>query len=162
LTPAYDLLGDGCVAGSACSYDGPTVYTCQSFGELPKQEGEPCEAGTVNLPCAAGLICYVVDGDPECVAPAEIGDPCSGSCIGGELYCEVDTCIPLPGAGQPCHQGTLCNSDHYCDGGQGFTCQPRHGFGEGCGADEVCMKGLSCTGNVCTVPMHEVCWYVWE
>lgn len=153
-------LGDTCQAGLTC-----LEGVCIETPTLPVPSGQQCYYGYV--PCAAGTYCdWHPSGDGMiCQDLPVAGEACNPNdqylCgpQSEDLICDIDssTCIPSPGEGESCEEYTLCQPGLYCDGGKGFTCQPRQELGEGCGGDPVCPVDASCVNSICTADPAAVC-----
>jgi hypothetical protein len=93
--------------------------------------------------CVSGLECY----SGRCAALPGAGQPClDGSTCAGDLYCGSDELCHAPqGAGGPCPEGSeACGDDLYCDL-RSNTCARYLGSGESCRhANAVCVDGLYC------------------
>lgn len=154
---SHDVLGDDCADGLMC-----IAGVCVTPPTLPVPRGELCNYDWETLPCESGSYCGWDDNYEQriCRALPKAGDACTEYLCGpqaNDLICEANTCVPAPGAGEPCFDGYLCGPGTYCDGGQDFTCQPRREIGDGCGADTVCPVDASCVGNICEADPAAVC-----
>jgi hypothetical protein len=121
--------------------------------------GEPCTVPVANQPswsdCAQGLWCFGTCED-LCGVPQDSlgeGDACRdedgqplGQCdFEANLFCDFtsNTCIALPGPGEPCYAGELCAAGAMCDwSGTDATCVPLPGEGETC--TFLCASGFYC------------------
>lgn len=154
-------IGDDCQPGLTC-----VTGICVQLETLPVPAGGLCEYEWETLPCVAGTYCTYDENSnfSTCQPLPQAGDSCTVNeylCgpAANDLICDVGTatCIPAPGAGEPCFDGFLCGPGNYCDGGLDFTCQPRKELGDGCGADTVCPVDASCNNNICEADPPAVC-----
>lgn len=156
-TPAGE--GAACTALPDC---GPELV-CQGAAEASQGN---CAAPDFSLsakPCASPDDC---GGDTNCLAslrkaciePAA-GRPCryDNACKDGE-FCvfagdpAVGTCTPVPGAGEPCGNGSYCAEGLGCDMMSG-NCAALPSDGEACALGSagpfLCAPGLGCLDGVC-------------
>lgn len=154
-------LGDNCREGLAC-----IDQICIESPTFPVPIGGVCEYQWETLPCEPGSYCNrnAESGQVRCVARPVAGDACNANdyLCGSSAYdliCDPasSTCVPAPGAGDPCFDQFLCGPGTYCDGGKDFTCQPKQELDDSCGADAVCPVDTSCIGNICTTDGAAVC-----
>ena len=90
----------GCNEDTYCAAD----MTCKAFPAA----GEPCTVdGTCadDLLCTSAMICAVIPGE---------GEPCEDVCQ-EYLVCDVGTCKPGPGVGEPCPVNGPCGPGAMCD-----------------------------------------------
>lgn len=158
-TCVVDYVGRNfdCGLGKVCSSE---TQTCVEIGPLPVGEGGLCEVGYVSLPCAEGLECDYVDGQPICVAARELGEACPDyDCHSGELVCDPNAlvCSAPAALGESCEL-IACGPGLYCDGGKDLTCQAEFEPGHGCASDSVCAAGGSCINNVCVAAPPAICY----
>jgi hypothetical protein len=132
-----------CAAGLAC-VDG----ACASA----PARGDAC-GGSV---CGNGDACVRDDDERVCGARAALGESCvptdQRACVDG-LYCDVDTCAPLPAEGEACGPSLECAAPTLCDADNGFLCVVPPDAGEPCLiGSALCAIGLGCNvDNVCAV-----------
>ncbi|MEM7433757.1 MAG: hypothetical protein AAF436_01305 [Myxococcota bacterium] len=140
------LSSSDCVVGFACE-DGACVdrrVPCTTASDCP--HGYACRAPTpdqrfcrrVTQPCTANIDCQelgVLCGDPdgdgqmECMAPSDPGQPGQGSCDNSQC---TSTDFPVcelteQGTGAPCGRFGLCASEQDC--ADGFACADLWGDG---------------------------------
>lgn len=155
-------FGDGCREGLVC-----VSNTCVEPPVLPVPIGGVCKFDWETLPCAAGSYCAYIDGSDErvCLAKPVAGDPCDPAVSylcgpsANDLVCGASSsvCEPAPAAGEPCYENFLCGPGNYCDGGKGFTCQPRFELGDTCAADAVCPVDAWCSAGICEARPARIC-----
>ncbi len=178
-------LGLRCGSDGLCQVPGSVGASCRDLAdcgpELVCQGATEESAGTCQSPdfSLAGNSCASPDdcgGDTNCMAslrkvciePAA-GRPCryDNACRDGE-FCvfgpdqDTGTCTPVPGAGEPCGNGTYCADGLGCDM-QTNNCAALPGAGEACALGStgpfLCAPGLGCLDGVCgTLPaLDEPC-----
>lgn len=113
-------VGSRCNSASECEADlGCHAGVCRPSAA----EGEPCEPGF--------FACDVLhdrcdDALARCVPASLLGEPCSGSALGGDCvgtaWCDRGRCQPLPSAGEPCVEG-VCLDSNVCDA-DSMVCEP--------------------------------------
>jgi hypothetical protein len=147
-------FSDRCVDEGYCSF--MTGYCEAKLGA-----GEACWGQDW---CADGLRC-LWDGSADTCTPltlgAALGEPCStqagyDACADIGAWCSntSDTCVLLPGDGEPCLDGYRCADFADC---WGDACVTRPGLGEPC--DGSCAEGLFCDwdgGMICASPVFAV------
>lgn len=114
-----------------------------------RREGEACGQDSFSLRhsgCERGLYCLAGQcRDPRRTSlgterqPCDLGDRCDDG-----LVCVGQVCERLPGPGEPCLEGYLCNTDAFCDA----VCMALPGPGEPCGSD--CRSGSFCSFDAAT------------
>lgn len=126
VCPVLPVDGEPCESFSCAEghYCEPTTEVCAILPE----PGEECARGM----CAGSAVCEWDDpADPtstrRCVAPRELGAPCTAyeQCASG--YCPAGACAPLPLEG------------------------------ESCAGTEVCAPALECRGEVCVAAPPILC-----
>lgn len=143
-------LGDACTDYRACA----TGLTC-SGGHCATATalGDACRTADQ---CGPDRGCGRAPELRTCGTPDAAGDACGENTCGADLGCSATTmtCVALPADGQPCLDGTLCDTGLTCVDGLG-TCAPLPGVGETCASgNRFCRDGLGCdqTDNTCRTP----------
>lgn len=131
------------------------------------QVDQPCTATSASFSnCAQGLVCVEGSCRSACGdAPLALGEACrdaEGASLGvcdseAGHFCDFasETCIELPGVGEPCYSGEVCGVGAVCSWEDAEPlCVPVPGPGEAC--TYVCGEGYYCDGvdgseGVCTV-----------
>lgn len=112
------LSGEPCLYGSICAQGLRCDFELVRCAELPLR-GEPCLQGE----CGVGSWCEITIDDPEgtCVAPVEVGQPCSGhlQCTSG--FCPNGFCWARPTEGESCEDSQVCAPGLVCNGA---LCEP--------------------------------------
>jgi len=145
----------GCLPYIALDCDS---YCAAYHGELGV--GMPCTMPVQTQPtwsdCARGLWCLAGTCQDPCGAEAMllgVGEACRdemGQSLGDcdtDLWCDFqsNTCIALPGVGEPCYGGEICAAGAVCDYSSGDgLCIVAPGAGEPC--TYVCAEELYCNG----------------
>lgn len=144
-------IGASCQSSNECDESGSCDFntgTCRA----PVGAGQSCEGAG----CQPGLFCADpgFDGNAICYAYEELGKSCPGEWFqdgckefGAACSPSSNTCVALPGPGQPCAQTNegQCALSASCDW-QTQTCVARAGEGEPCGDGIRCAGGLLCDG----------------
>ncbi len=120
----------------------------------PLASGEAC--ATYREECSEGLVCMGDHHGASCMAPARLGEPCTGldTCMDG-LLCHDGRCTVPAGLGEDCSAGPACASGLSCvwmQDSRTRQCAESAGAGDACGGDLLCGDGLRCTGSVCAPP----------
>jgi hypothetical protein len=150
--------GAACTDGAQCASGmcgasrivAPTSeQTCGTCLALVEQ-GASCGP---SAPCDAYANLYCDTASGTCQPVAGLGASCAkGEACDGELYCDGQTCQPLPEKGQPCTD--RCTAAYACIGG---VCGDRVAAGGACPHGDDCELGLSCDPetHVCNASVGE-------
>jgi len=106
-----------------------------------------CENPTCSPVCSLGQEC---DPSGNCV---DDSDPttCYPACVGGNLFCQNDSCVVCGLANSPCcPSAPACSMGSSCQSGtcvaDGGTCVDRGGD---CSAGQTCCSGMTCIAGSC-------------
>jgi hypothetical protein len=128
-------------------------YAELAGANYPKRPVEPCLAALGTLACndffddRVPVVCDAA-GDYPATTRCTSGDQCQS------YFCDLSmpsgvcgTCQNLPGAGQPCYQGSFCQRRLLCsDTG---TCAVPGELNTACDEDRPCRGTLVCNGGLC-------------
>lgn len=164
LTYDAQCAGNALAVAQHASCLPSVALTCETYCAAYHGDvgvGMPCTTPVESQPtwsdCAAGLWCLA----GTCIDPCNpedpylhVGEACRdemGEALGicaPDHWCDfqTDTCIALPGAGEPCYGGEICAFGVVCDysSGEGL-CVEAPGEGEPC--TYVCAEQLYCDGD---------------
>jgi hypothetical protein len=140
-----------CAAGLVClQTDEATAGTCG----LPRELDQACFEDGDCTTDAAGRLRICAGG--ACAAAPGPDEPCWGFRCDG-AWCDTaalpPTCRALPGDGDACVQGGLCDDASWCDGG---TCRPGRVAGLPCDGPWQCAS-RRCLGGICRLPADPPC-----
>jgi hypothetical protein len=132
------LRGPGATGTVVCGDD------CQSLDDSgcsdPPLDGpfQPCDPASPS--CPGGEVCARTAAGAACVEPCTATTSCGEDRWCAPLAGEVSTCLPRPGRGEACREGTPCAGDLTCIAAFGAEAPGLCGVlcEAGCGTDEVC------------------------
>jgi hypothetical protein len=140
------------ICASVTDPNGPAYQGCQE--QRLVGEGEGCtlySAGKVNFVCnpALGLYCDQTFDGIVCNRYRKLGESCRDADCDDQTYCELEKCVPRPGAGETCVGGDVkpCRPGFRCDDGS-KTCIAFKPLGEPC-ADRFECQSFTCAFGKC-------------
>ena len=151
-------LGNTCESvDDCCLGEGKKEYACQGtccvpFGEL---KCKPISEEDTKGYCCGDYSCV----NEKCCLPLKT-EGCSDTlqdCCGDMPCTDGKCCVPLKAqcndATECCDESNACTVAH---GEETVCCIPKKGTG--CGTDdESCCNGMTCTDNMCCVPLQKAC-----
>jgi hypothetical protein len=145
------------VQSAGCSGGSTTPEVCDIVGTLAGgtgcNEGFQCTSGACFLTAAPGEAGPAPSSCGQCLAIAQLGQPCTVACAPGAT-CDhgaaTPTCvsITLGGVGADCNGVALqCEAGLYCN--TAGTCEVLPAVGEPCTTNGLCAPPATCVGSTC-------------